>query len=216
MCFNTLHGTENESLPCGHTFHVACIAEFSLHSGVHRLDVPCFECMCVPSNEEVRALMSREVNPPREVDGDDVEVVGGVDVANTNNAAECCQKLKRERPTSLEANVKKPKGSEFDEAPPQEAPARIVMPKASPMPPDRDYHRAVAKAVAVPKTHAKKRAGTRRNWEENWEECLRSVSWHGAEARRDFILTWPRPTSKEEDEEFFSRFQDSVGRHAAE
>ena len=77
MCFNTLHGTENESLPCGHTFHVACIAEFSLHSGVHRLDVPCFECMCVPSNEEVRALMSREVNPPREVDGDDVEVVGG-------------------------------------------------------------------------------------------------------------------------------------------
>ena len=57
----------------------------------------------------------------------------------------------RERPTSLEANVKKPKGSEFDEAPPQEAPARIVMPKASPMPPDRDYHRAVAKAVAVPK-----------------------------------------------------------------
>ena len=121
-------------------------------------------------------------------------------VANTNNAAECCQKLKRERPTSLEANVKKPKGSEFDEAPPQEAPARIVMPKASPMPPDRDYHRAVAKAVAVPKTHAKKRAGTRRNW----EACLRNVSWHGAEARWNFILTWPRPTSKEEDEDFFS------------
>ena len=143
--------------------------------------------------------MSREVNPPREVDGDDVEVVGGVDVANTNNAAECCQKLKRERPTSLEANVKKAKGSEFHEAPPQEAPARIVMPKASPMPPDRDYHRAVAKAVAVPKTHAKKRAGTRMNW----DECLRSVSWNGEEARRDFILTWPRPTSKEEDEDFF-------------
>ena len=156
--------------------------------------------------------MSREVNPPREVDGDDVEVVGGVDVANTNNAAECCQKLKRERPTSLEANVKKAKGSEFDEAPPQEAPARIVMPKASPMPPETDYHRAVAKAIAVPKTHAKKRAGTRRNW----EACLRNVSWHGAEARWNFILTWPRPTSKEEDGEFFSRFQDSVGRHAAE
>ena len=85
-------------------------------------------------------------------------------VANTNNAAECCQKLKRERPTSLEANVKNQKGSEFDEAPPQEAPARIVMPKASPMPPDRDYHRAVAKAVAVPKTHAKKRAGINHFW----------------------------------------------------
>jgi len=207
MCFNTLHGTENESLPCGHTFHVACIAEFSSFSGVHRLDVPCFECMCVPSN-----LMSREVNPPREVDGDDVEVVGGVDVANNNNAAECCQNLKRGWPTCLEAHVKKAKGSAFDEAPPQEALARIVMPKASPMPPETDYHRAVAKAVAVPKTHARKSAGTRRNW----EACLRNVSWHGEEARWNFILTWPRPTSKEEDEEFFRRFQDSVGRHAAE
>ena len=92
ICLATLHGTENESLPCGHAFHVACIAEFSSIEGVHRLDVPCPECRCVPS-----VLMSREVNPPREVDGDDVEVVGGVDVANNNNAAECCQKLKRER-----------------------------------------------------------------------------------------------------------------------
>ena len=72
ICLETLHGTENESLPCGHAFHVARIAEFSSIEGVHRLDVPCPECRCVPS-----VLMSREVNPPREVDGDDVEVVGG-------------------------------------------------------------------------------------------------------------------------------------------
>ena len=49
ICLATLHGTENESLPCGHTYHVSCIAEYAAIRGVHRLDIRCPACKCVPS-----------------------------------------------------------------------------------------------------------------------------------------------------------------------
>ena len=49
ICYAPLRDTENESLPCGHTYHVYCINEFTKCRGVQKLDVPCPECKLVPS-----------------------------------------------------------------------------------------------------------------------------------------------------------------------
>ena len=82
ICWSTLEDTQNESLPCGHTYHADCIYEFCAIRGVHKLDVPCPECKLVPSvlisEARVRAFENCKESEPVIGAGEDSR--GGVDI----------------------------------------------------------------------------------------------------------------------------------------
>ena len=70
ICYATLRDPDlqNESLPCGHTYHAECIRQFSSVQGVHHLDVPCPVCKLVPSvlisEARVKAFESGQESEP--------------------------------------------------------------------------------------------------------------------------------------------------------